>query len=203
MENREIIDKTYYLLEESMTKDRTPGFFYCTIMADKSHMYGDIEQFNEFALYLMSEFSKDRLVEYAFSAKEETADKHFVHGKMLAAKHTWEYETGWIFKRKETFTNIHTICKGDEFLKYKNKLYEDIAFSILVYPYKELNFECNNPQLVMEYVVSEDYIISVLPEIVNPQCWFEVNTKYMSKEEFISQLTILTEKTGRKLEVEI
>ena len=27
MENREIIDKTYYLLEESMTKDRTPGFF--------------------------------------------------------------------------------------------------------------------------------------------------------------------------------
>ena len=51
--------------------------------------------------------------------------------------------------------------------------------------------------------MSEDYIISVLPEIINPQCWFEVNTKYMSKEEFISQLTRLTEKTGRKLEVEI
>ncbi len=203
MENREITDKTYYLQEESMTKDRTPGYFYCTIIADKTHQYGNIEQFNEYALYLMSEFSKDRLVEYAFSAKEETADKHFVPGKILTAKHTWEYETGWIFKRKETFTNIHTICKGDEFLKYKNKLYEDIAFSILVYPYKELNFECNNPQLVIEYAMSEDYIISILPEIVNPQCWFEVNTKYMSKEEFISQLTKLTEKTGRTLEVEI
>jgi predicted ribosome quality control (RQC) complex YloA/Tae2 family protein len=44
MENREIIDKTYYLLEESTTKDRTPGFFYCTIMADKSHMFFHVQQ---------------------------------------------------------------------------------------------------------------------------------------------------------------
>jgi hypothetical protein len=203
MENREIEDKIYYLSEASNIKNKKPDFFYCNIIADKSHLYGDTEQFNKYVLYLMSELSKDRLVE-SFICEVNDAQRYFVPGKMIAGIYKWEVEKkGWLFKKKETYTNVATLSKDNEFMKFSERVYEYEWFSTLIFPYKEVNFNKNDPQTVIDYANSEDYMFSIVPEIVTPVCRIEVNTKYISKEEFIHQLTQLTENIGEKLEVEI
>ena len=200
MENKEISDKIYYLKEKRITEKINSDFFYCNISADKSNSYTDIEQFNEYVLYLMSEFSKSRLVE-SFICEVDGEEREFVPGKMISGIYTWEVEKTGITRKKVVYKQVATLSKDNEFMKYSNRVSEYEWFDILVFPYKEINFDINDPQTVIEYANSNDYILSILPEIVNPECWIEVNTKYMSKEEFIQKLTKLTEDTGRTLEV--
>ena len=163
MENRNIVDKIYYLTEKRITEKINPDFFYCNISADKSNLYADTQQFNEYVLYLMSEFSKNRLVE-SFICEVGGAERYFVPGKMLAGVYTWEEEkvTG-LFKRKrkEIYKKVATLSKENEFMKFRNRVYEYEWFSILIFPYKEINYDKNDPQTVIEYAASEDYIFSI------------------------------------------
>lgn len=203
MVKSEITDKVYYLIKDW---DKTPGFISYEIVADLTSQYGDAEQFNEYVLRLMAELSADKLVEYFFDAKEnETADEHFVPGKMIAAKYMWEREVkGLFFKRTDRYTSIHTISKDNEFLRYSSDfIQKNLGFEIKIYPYKDLDFSVNDPQTVVEYITSNDHMLCLWPEVENPVCNILINPKYITIEELIKILTDFTEKTGRKLEVNL
>lgn len=201
----EIIDKVYYLEEGIMMGEEKPGFFYCYITPDICYVDGEILEFNEFILQFMAVLSKDRITKYAFPVSEdEDAEKYFVPEKMLSTKYIREeYVKGLFFEKMETYISVYTISKENEYLKHCSRIYEDLGFSVEIYPDEDINFSVNNQQTVMDYIFSDDFIVSVFPEVVNTHCWFEINTKYMSKEEFVCLITDFTEKTGRKLEVNL
>ena len=201
MDNRQITDKVYYLIKDW---DKAPDLIAYKILADRTYQNGDVEQFNEFILQLITELTKDKLVEYIVDSKEnETADDYFVQGKMLAAKYTWEVEEkGWFYKKIEKYTRIHTLSKENEYLKYSDDLIKN-GFTINIYGNKELDFSVNNPQAVIDYITSNDEMLYIWSEVLNPVCNILINPKYVFIEEFIEFLAEFVQLTGRTLEVTI
>ncbi len=201
MDNRQITDKVYYLIKDW---DKDPDLIAYEILADRTYQNGDVEQFNEFILQLITELTKDKLVEYIVDSKEnETADDYFVQGKMIAAKYTWEVEEkGWFYKNIEKYTRIHTLSKENEYLKYSDDLIKN-GFAINIYGNKELDFSVNNPQTVIDYITSNNEMLYIWSEVLNPVCNILINPKYVSIEEFIEFLTEFVQLTGRTLEVDI
>ena len=99
---------------------------------------------------------------------------------------------------------LNILKNQNEYLKYSYELTEERkGFEVSIYPYKELDFSVNNPQTVIDYITSDDYMINIWPEVVNPVCNISINPEYISTEELIEILKKFTRSTGRKLEVKI